>query len=377
MNLVIFMQNPRYGYSGGRYHALILAEAFASRSHNVLILSNTRTEVFDDFGNLPDHNRINFVVSKKFNYKLYVDQADIVLIVPSMAKDETLYSRARECAAINSARLVLLNFESPNWFNSLSPTPRDSSLWNLWQKYAKFSSVILCSADESVRFAKDYYEVDQNYTLFSSCPPAINNFADKVTPEPPREKRILIFARFTWAEQKGCTDLRKFIRKEFKGYTLVVVTGLGGFPGDKQSEILAKAEDEGMHLDLFESLSEQDKVVEVKRASLVIFPSYFEGFGYPPVEAMFYKTPCVAFDLPVLREFTDKFTYWVPIGDWDAFIDAMLNALEDGFKQPALSHFLSKRKFTLNSFGKRLERVFRDAQKLPVNSNLEKACLLE
>jgi len=377
MNLVIFMQNPRFGYSGGRYHALILAEAFASRGHNAWILSNTRTEVFEDLNNLPDHNRINFIVTKRFNHLLYIDRADIVLIVPSMAKDESLYMRASECAAMNSARLVLLNFESPNWFNSLSPTPRDSSLWNFWHKYAKLSSVVLCSAEESVRFAREYYEVDTNVTIFRSCPPAINNYAEQDAADTPREKRILIFARFTWAEQNGCTDLRKFIRKEFKGYTLVVVTGLGGFPEDKQSEILAKTEEVGMHLDLFESLSEKAKVMEVKRASLVIFPSYFEGFGYPPVEAMYYKTPCVAFDLPVLREFTENITYWVPVGDWDAFIDTMLEALRDGFRQSVLSHFLSKRKFTLNSFGKRLERVFRDAQKLPVNSKLEKACLLE
>ena len=374
MHLVIFMQNPRFGYSGGRYHALILAEAFASRGNNVTILSNSHTEVFEDFDNLPGHNRINFVVTKKFNFELYVNKANIVLIIPSMAKDEALYLRACECASQYSARLVLLNFESPNWFNSLSPTPRDSSLWDLWHKYAKPASVILCSAKESVRFAKEYYEVDKETTLFRSCPPAINDFADRNGSNISREKRILIFARFTWAEQKGCTDLRKFIRKEFKGYTLVVVTGLGGFPEDKEKEIVASAEKEGMAIDLYESLSESDKVREVKRSSLVIFPSYFEGFGYPPVEAMFYKTPCVAFDLPVLREFTNKFTYWAPIGDWDAFIGAMVEALRIGFKPNGLHYFVSNRKFTLNSFGKRLERIFREAQKLSVNKNLEKIC---
>ena len=118
-------------------------------------------------------------------------------------------------------------------------------MWNLWFKYAKHCSVVLCSAAESVRYAKEYYEVDNAVTLFRSCPPAINNFADQENITVSREKRILIFARFTWAEQKGCTDLRKFIRKEFRGYTLVVITGLGGFPDDKQKEIFSKANDEG------------------------------------------------------------------------------------------------------------------------------------
>ena len=100
MHLVIFMQNPRYRYSGGRYHALILAEAIALRGHNVTILSSTPTEVFGDLENLPGHNRINFVVTKKFAYELYIEFADIVLIVPSMAKDESLYLRASESPSI-------------------------------------------------------------------------------------------------------------------------------------------------------------------------------------------------------------------------------------------------------------------------------------
>ena len=110
----------------------------------------------------------------------------------------------------------------------------------------------------------------------------------------------------------------------------------------------------GMKIDLFESLSEQDKVIEIKKSSLIIFPSYFEGFGYPPVEAMYYKTPCVAFDLPVLREFTNNFTYWVPVGNWKAFIDAMVDALDNGIRSSSFNQYISKRRFTLRSFGKDL-----------------------
>jgi glycosyltransferase involved in cell wall biosynthesis len=370
IRLVIFMQNPRFGYSGGRYHALILAEAFSARGNPVTIISNVETEVFEDLSNLPGHNRINFVVSKTFLYDQYIEDVGIVVIIPSMAKEEILYSQAAACTVKHDARLVLLNFESPNWFNSLSPFPRDESLWECWHKYGKASSVILCSANESVTYAKDYYDYDDKYTLVRSCPPAVNNFAAPNGSSFESSNRILVFARFTWAEQKGCADLRKFIRKEFEGFTLVVITGSGGFPDDKRQEIESAAAEVGMMIDLHESLSERAKVEQIKQASLVIFPSFFEGFGYPPVEALFYGTPCVAFDLPVLREFTDKHTYWVPVGDWEQFTETMVQALEDGIRGGKLSQYFRNRRSTLNAFGKRLEKIFREAQKLAKNKHL-------
>jgi len=377
IRLAIFMQNPRYGYSGGRYHALILAEAFSARGNMVTIFSNVETEVFDDLSNLPGHDRINFIVSKKFAFQHYLSSVDIVVIIPSMAKDENLYSQAALCAANHNAKLVLLNFESPNWFNSLSPVERDPHLWDLWQKYSRYCSVVLCSAKESVRYAKEYYEVDDSQTIFKSCPPSINNFADRTGDKYAPEDRILIFARFTWAEQKGCTDLRKFIRSELKGYTLVVITGMGGFPEDKRQEVLLLAEKHGMNIDFFESLNEQEKAIQIKKARLILFPSYFEGFGYPPVEAFYYKTPCVAFELPVLKEFTQPYTFWVPTGDWEKFFQTIVEALDRGSKYGAFVHAWRKRYFSLKAFGKRLDLIFREAMKLPENSELKKLRTIE
>jgi glycosyltransferase involved in cell wall biosynthesis len=49
-----------------------------------------------------------------------------------------------------------------------------------------------------------------------------------------------------------------------------------------------------------------------------VFPSYFEGYGYPPVEALYCGTPCVAYALPVLKEVCGEHLTLVPIGDREA-----------------------------------------------------------
>lgn len=49
-------------------------------------------------------------------------------------------------------------------------------------------------------------------------------------------------------------------------------------------------------------VSDEDRAALFMNATLYVMPSYYEGFGMPLLEAMFYKTPIVASDIPVLHE---------------------------------------------------------------------------
>ena len=369
MNVTFFMQNPPKGYSGGRYFALLMAIATGRRGHRVTVISSNHSEQFEDLANLPGQQRINFIVSKRFEFSDYVNTTDIVLLVPSMSDDETLYLQASRCTAQFDARLILLNFESPNWFNSMSPKPRDEQLWRHWFTYGRLATSILCMAEESRRFAKDWFVYPDQTPRFFVCPPSVNDQVLRAASSA-QEKRILVFARFSWSEQKGSQDLERLLCAEFSGHTLVLVCGLGQVPDEFVAKLQQKATEVGMSVEILCGLSEEAKAKEYRRAALVIFPSSFEGFGYPPVEALWGKCACVAFDLPVLREFTSKFTYFARVGDWEDFKNCMLQALQNGPKGGRFSRWRHARYFSLRSLGARLEREFNSAQKQPPNRHL-------
>ena len=61
-----------------------------------------------------------------------------------------------------------------------------------------------------------------------------------------------------------------------------------------------------------------DLVRIVAGARLLAFPSRYEGFGLPPLEAMAAGVPVVASDLPAVREATSGLVRLVPPGDADA-----------------------------------------------------------
>ena len=64
-------------------------------------------------------------------------------------------------------------------------------------------------------------------------------------------------------------------------------------------------------------------------ARVFVFPSLYEGFGFPPLEAMACGTPVVAFRTASLPEVVDEGGWLVPPGDNRAFYQAVARLLRD------------------------------------------------
>jgi len=66
-----------------------------------------------------------------------------------------------------------------------------------------------------------------------------------------------------------------------------------------------------------------------KNAAVLCYPSVYDGFGLPPLEAACYGTKCLMNDIPVLREGTKGKGYYVDYyGDGKA-ADAILRVIDD------------------------------------------------
>ncbi|MCX6513158.1 MAG: glycosyltransferase family 1 protein [Actinobacteria bacterium] len=74
----------------------------------------------------------------------------------------------------------------------------------------------------------------------------------------------------------------------------------------------------------------------MKDAALLAYPSIYEGFGFPPLQAMKIGTPVVASDTAVLRETIGNGGLLVAPGSPESLADAMASILDNAEQRTAL-----------------------------------------
>lgn len=95
-------------------------------------------------------------------------------------------------------------------------------------------------------------------------------------------------------------------------------------------------------------------------ADLLVFPSLYEGFGLPPLEAMACGTPVITSDSSSLPEVVGEAGLMVPAQDADALAEAIARVLADsGLREDLVKKGLSRStQFTWQAVGEKLLAIY-------------------
>ncbi|GEM_PF-4454528 len=301
-DVVIVARMPGTGISGGRYHALIMAEALAEQGVDVCLWVDCYPSFFAEFSDFPCHDEIVLHVDPMFTNPPDVNP-NLVVVVPHMTRLDKMYFSAINFTQRKAAYLALLNFESPNWFNSLSPVPKKECLWNGWRLCARYADAIISSTKESEKWARRYYGRLAGNALFPYLYPPVNEYAlQKSRTSDTSKVEIVCITRFNQeSSHKGAKELAEAINERWRGRKLNIICGHPP-EGVFWQQILAVSKKHGVEVQSHCRVSEVTKFELLRKASLLVFFTQFEGYGYPPVEAIWSRTPVICSDLPVLRE---------------------------------------------------------------------------
>jgi glycosyltransferase involved in cell wall biosynthesis len=368
--IALYGHLPASGYSGGRYFTWVLAEGLAAAGHDVTFWTTARPQFADDFATLPCHGSIRLAISPRFDAPP-AGPFDLIFVVPDLGWNTAHYFHALLMGRRDCARVVLLNFETPNWFNAHSSEPRDPSKWGPSIDVARSADLILSIAEIGTKYARDFYTDVPDSCLFRHIHPAINSPVADSVDDVPKENQIICLTRFMPGNKyKGAGELVHVLGPELAGIKLLLVVGMGEVDQAVLAELTERADDVGVTIDLARGLNDTEKFRRIKQSRLMLFLSYFEGFGYPPVEAQYCGVPCVAYDLPVLREVSGDALIYVASGDHTALRSAVTEAL----RWPA-GHWLGLREriaptARLEDFAARIDAIVRDliAQPTPPNA---------
>lgn len=375
MRIVIFSTCPGGVYSGGRYHALIAGYCLARRGHQVYFVTDNEPVFDTDLRPISPENPVKIVLTKDFEVVSDL-RFDHVIIAPQSTKYRRLYMNAIRLAESNQAALSFFCFEAANWFNEISPVKRPLFSWSEWHLPVARGALILCSASESERYARSYFTDLHPETAFGVWKPAINQVARDAAAPSEAQGDILIFARPMDAH-KGSDVVEQLLVPELKDHRIVVVIGNPRGAEDYRARLETLAGQRGNKISFSFGLSDVEKFEALNRASALVFPSFFEGYGYPPIEALATDTHCIAYDLPVIRENCGDLVRYVPPGDVAALRCELIAALQSPVPRTSTLEavrFLSDIDIRAQALEDALEtyRTQRNARQMPSASALAK-----
>jgi glycosyltransferase involved in cell wall biosynthesis len=116
------------------------------------------------------------------------------------------------------------------------------------------------------------------------------------------------------------------------------------------------------HLRVITGLPDSDVRAIYRSAKLLVFPSLYEGFGIPIIEAMASNIPWVLSDIPVFREITEEKGVYFNPHDSNAISATITSILSASSERDRLVEYGKKRvaEFTYEALARKLEQIYRE-----------------
>jgi len=253
--------------------------------------------------------------------------------------------------------------------HDLSPTrfpqffSKKTRVWHKFlnpKKIAKSADRILAISNFTKSELEKFWKIPTS--KITVTPLAVKIGHEKIRPK--NLPRRFILALSTLEPRKNLPTLiaafREFREKNSSKIELVIA-------GDFDRKIFADPKINKIEgVQLLGKISENKKLELLSAAEVFCFPSIYEGFGLPPLEAATAGTPVLATNIPPLREILDNSAQFLPPKNIDAWQIALTKILEDKKLRMKMSIAgkIQSRKFSWQKTAEKTLTAFEDAVKL-------------
>jgi len=189
-------------------------------------------------------------------------------------------------------------FETPLWLCEKWPSwkieyDNSSKLQKNWEKFKKAiveSDIIIANSRLTAEQCYKWSGRKPEEVVYPGFDPSYEDVSDIR-----KENQIIYLGRLE--ENKNIDEIIKALAL-VNTDTKFVICGTGS----KENELKNLAKSKGVNAEFKGNVSEKEKWIELKKSLFMVFPSSFEGFGMPPMEALSVGTPCICSDIPIFRE---------------------------------------------------------------------------
>jgi glycosyltransferase involved in cell wall biosynthesis len=180
-----------------------------------------------------------------------------------------------------------------------------------------------------------YYKIDPKKieVIYQACQGLYYTLNDASTVEALLQQYQLperyILSVGTLQERKNIKLLIKAYQHLPKTQQLpIVIVGNGGSYKEEVQELIQKMNLEGLVFWITDLESDQSLQALYQKATLLVYPSFYEGFGLPVVEALLSKTPVITANTSALKEAGGPHSLYVSPTDEKALANAIQQILD-------------------------------------------------
>ena len=323
MKLLFLMDNAK-GIGGGDYSIFKFAEYLAKIGNKVKVFASKENEFYKNY-ELPKNLSITYRSVVPYLFKgcgrvdLFWDKIFTKIFIENYIKKNKnidFIAGYQTSSAIKATKLgkkyglkvINFVFESPTWLekqlgdkwtNDLKK-PRYKKLWDDFEDSLKHCDIIFVNSNITNKETKIWLKSKVDATIY----PGIDFDIVKNIPEQKKENQIIYIGRLH--KYKNVDEIVKSLAK-IKSPPKLAICG----DGPEKEKLMQLASKLKINCVFKGQLTDYEKWAEIKKSKFMVFPSSMEGFGMPPMEALYCGVPCICSDLPVFREvYKNKVEYF-------------------------------------------------------------------
>jgi len=347
--MILYLDGLFYKCTGiGRYYESLTKE-FAKRGIKIYtcVPANLRNDFEKDFSNIPNIEPI-FVDYKKFSVKGFFKQSKILKQLEEV--DLFFYPHINLPYYIPKNTIITIHDLKPlTQFWDRNEIKR--KLFSFYLKRAlKYSTkIILISNTVAHELRKIFKGIEKKieviYEFIDDKFTNQNQICHSIVDNP-----YILFVGNRRKHKNLSLLIKAFAIIKGKIPHYLVIAG-GKVNNEEKDEVDVLVEKLKIKERIIQLIKPSDEVIIslYKFADLFVFPSLFEGFGLPPLEAVSLGCPVILSDIPILREiFGEAGFYFNPYCEED-LARAILTVLSD---EKLRSELLEKQKERLKMFDK-------------------------
>lgn len=234
-------------------------------------------------------------------------------------------------------------------------------MWFYRRAYKKAQAILTVSHFSEERIKAHLGTQKPIYVVYS----AVASYLDEYTEEANIQKQILFVGNIK--KHKGLAILIpafRQLRKQFPDIKLVIVGSAENFRSHDSAilDLQHTAETDGIHFTGYINDTELRKLYT--DSAVLVQPSFYEGFGLPPLEAMYCGTPAIISDIPVFKEIYASYPVdYFQCGNISDLYEKMYNFFSNIYPKRISLTDQQKQKYSFSDKAQHILNIFSEGKK--------------